>query len=127
MARKHGTNLVRVNYFADFSTFTDDVSLTLARLTADYTELVTFRVVHQVAGVGAQNIVYTIRGGSGGTNDVSGATGNCPNATKDTSGTADGLGPTLFLAEGHFLTINANFAAAVTNGPKIAVEVLFRR
>lgn len=129
MARKHSQNLERCNYFVDLSAFTNTTAVTLARLTADFVELITFRVVHQVAGVGAANITYTMRGGSGGTDVISGSTGALANTSKDTAGTADGnTGPmTPFLAETHFLTLNCAFSGAVTSGPRVVVECLFRR
>lgn len=132
--RKHGLNLETLVFAdVDLGNLTNDADRVLCRLDKDYVEVVGFTVVHNLPGVGAQNIDYTLKTAPSGSGTVD-ATVSAATAAISNTGAAgvstvgDGNGSNqVALAEDRNLVLSINFAAAVTSGPRVTIVVRLRK
>lgn len=107
----------------DLTGETNDTTNRLFVLPFDISFIDDFTIAHYVAGVGTQNITYTLKTEAAAT--ISATLVKANDGTAAVGSTA--LGNRVSVLRGTVITLVADFAASVTSGPAIAVTVRVRR
>jgi len=110
----------------DLTGETDDTTHRLFVLPFDVIQIDSFTVTHYVAGVGTQNIVYSLTTEAASPATVSATLTKANDGAVPQVGTT-ALGNGTSILQGTVIRLVANFAAAVTSGPALAVSVRVRR
>jgi hypothetical protein len=134
MSSKAGINVDTYSWLVDLTGTTADTQFLLGTLNKDYIEVVDFIVTTRVAGVGAQNIIFTLKTTPTQTitpfASVSAASAAYPNTTAaggsvQTAGIGNSAATSL--VENRNLFLDVDYAAGVTSGPATSVTVTLRK
>ena len=124
--KPHGDQDECFSFLVDLTGETNDTTNRLFVLPFDVPYIEGFTVAHYVAGVGTQNITYSLTTEAASPVTVSATLVKANDGAVPQVGTT-ALGNRTAIVQGTVIRLVADFAASVTSGPALAVTVRVRR